>query len=283
MENCYKCGVSEDKMLLYDVVTIEGIQKLCRICSLKEDLPMMNKKCSDEIKEIERKQDVYERISKVSSIDNKRKLNQRNLIVEKQDASLRDLVEKNVCKGLSKSAKPRIDLIRNFHWLIKRYRRVNHLTTKQLAKEIGEAEKTIDLVEQGIVPEGYTLIRKIENRLGVVLIKDEIGDRIRRMEEKNPEQRLVFDPISTRMLTIADLNEIKRKKELESNLQKQEHIEEDSLVQKQEKSKSNKGFFSRLFSGNSEEVAEVGEDNNLSYTNKKDKSKEEIGEILLDD
>ena len=173
MEQCFKCGLGDDKALLYDVITHEGIQKVCRKCSHKEDSPLVKNQDSLELKEFERKQDIYERISRVSGIDNKKKLNQSNLVIENQESSLRDLVEKNVNIGLSKEAKHRDDLVENFHWIIKRTRRIRHFTAKQLAEEIGEVEKTIALAEEGVVPEGYELIKKIERILGVRLIKEE--------------------------------------------------------------------------------------------------------------
>ena len=207
MEQCFKCGIGNDKALLYDVITSDGIQKVCRKCSHKEDAPLMRNKDALELKEFERKQDIYERISRVSGIDNKKKLNKSNLSIEGQDTGLRDLVEKNVNVGLNKDAKPREDLIDNFHWMIKRVRRLTHLTTKQFAEKIGEVEKTIVLAEQGVVPEGYDLIKKIEMALDVRLIKGETPKE----EEAQvvSDKELSFSPYSSEELTIADLKEMK--------------------------------------------------------------------------
>lgn len=208
MESCFKCGVSEEKALLYDTITPEGIQKICRKCSFHEESPIMKNCDALEIKDFERKQDIYERISKVSGIDHRKKLNQKNLALEMQDSSLRDLVEKNVCKGLNKNAKPREDLIKNFHWLIKRYRRLKHLTTKQFAEALREPEKLVLLAEQGIVPEGYDFIKKVEKFLGIALIKEEVYLDLKKKEEK----KLEFDRSVGSELTISDLKEMKEKR-----------------------------------------------------------------------
>jgi len=206
MEQCFKCGITEDKALLYDVITGEGIQKVCRKCSHKEDAPIMRNKDSLELKEFERKQDIYERISRVSGIDNKRKLNPSNLSIKREDVGLRDLVEKNVNVGLNKDAKPREDLIDNFHWVIKRVRRLKHMTAKQFAEKIGEIEKTIILAEQGVVPEGYDLINKIENTLNIRLIKEAARQKVSVVSDK----KLSFNPYSSEELTIADLQAMKK-------------------------------------------------------------------------
>ena len=39
MDECFKCEISESRMLLFEVVTYEGILKICRKCSLKENFP----------------------------------------------------------------------------------------------------------------------------------------------------------------------------------------------------------------------------------------------------
>jgi ribosome-binding protein aMBF1 (putative translation factor) len=209
MDICFRCGISGEKSLLYDAITSEGVQKICRKCSHKESVPLASNKDALELKEFERKQDIYERISRVSGIANNKKLNYDSFVLESQDSGLKDLVEKNVCKGLNKEAKPRADLIRNFHWLIKRYRRLKHLTTKQFAEALGEPEKVIILAEQGVVSEGYDLIRKMERCLGISLIKEELQEKVK---EKEAKDELKFDNFNSQNLTIADLRRLREEK-----------------------------------------------------------------------
>ncbi len=128
--------------------------------------------------------------------------------VEVQDNSLRDLVEKNIGKGLSNEAIVRNDLIKNFHWSLMRARRMKHFTQKQLAEHIHEVEKTIHLAEKGVLPAGYDLVRKLENALEIRLIKPEIVEKI--MVKEN--SMLGFGD-SSKGLTIADLKKIKQNKE----------------------------------------------------------------------
>ena len=219
MVECFRCGIDNEKALLYDAITPGGVEKICRRCSHKESVPLMKNKDLEELKEFERKHDIYDRISRVAGIENKRKLNNVSLEIEEQDSTLRDLVEKNVCNGVNKSAKNRVDLIKNFHWLIKRYRRMKKLTTKQFAEEIGEVEKSIILAEQGVVPTGYDLIRKIELFLNIRLIKPEIVEEMQQkarpvvLDNAGVEEVLDVNSVGSQNLTIADLQEMKNKRE----------------------------------------------------------------------
>ena len=276
MEKCFRCGITDEKALLYDAITVEGIDKVCRKCSHKEEVPLMKNKDIEELKEFEKKQDIYDRISRVAGIDNKRKLNQRSLTLEKQDSSLRDLVEKNVCKGINKEAKPREDLVKNFHWIIKRYRRVRHMTQKQLAFKLGEAEKAVILAEQGVIPEGLDFIKKMENVLGVRLIKPEVVEEMNKKEDNE----LKFDNVSSKVLTIADLQEAKKAKE-EPLMQERvafgdkedvpEFLSEKELQDQEEMVVQ-------------EEVSTISEEPQIEKPNlagKKDLSKEEMDDLIF--
>lgn len=206
MESCLRCGITEEKALLYDAITKEGVKKICRRCSYQESVPFARTKDAEELKGLERKKEVYDRISRAANIDNQKKLNQKSLVLESQEASLKDLVEKNVCKGISKTAKPREDLIRNFHWIIKRQRRIKHMTAKQLGEKIGEIEKVILLAEEGAVPEGYNLIKKIENALEIKLIKDDVYEGLKAQEEKE----ISFENLAKQEITIGELKKKKK-------------------------------------------------------------------------
>jgi len=232
MNNCYRCGVSEEKALLSDAITNEGVKKICRKCSFHEDVPVMRSLTPATVQELEKKHDIYDKVSRVSGIDNKKKLNSRSLKLEQQETTLKDLIEKNVCKGLSKQAKPRNDLVKNFHWILKRQRRLKHLSPAQFAKELGEAEKTILMAEQGVVPEGYDLIHKLESSLNVNLIAAENAPR----RNEIPKE-LKFDRFSTKQVTIGDLKQMNSKPELEKfRLEDEYESEEESFSEAGNKS-----------------------------------------------
>jgi ribosome-binding protein aMBF1 (putative translation factor) len=209
MDECFKCGIPDDRMRLFDAIGDEGIVKICEMCSNREDIPVIRKPTTFQLKESERKQTIYQRLSHAAGIQEKP--------VEKQEKSLRDIVDKNMEEKMEEMvAVPRPDLIDNFHWMLMRARRSRKITQEQLAKEIGESEAAIKMAEKGILPEDdYNLLYKLENFFRISLIQKDTREL---MEEKIPP-RVAFDPATTKTLTIADLQEMKKNKEDSSEVE----------------------------------------------------------------
>ena len=139
----------------------------------------------------------------------------RSVEVQKANLNLKKIVSKNIEQTTSTAKKPRPDLVDNFHWVIMRFRRQKKLTQEQFAKEIDEPLADVIRAEQGILPEkDYILVRKMENSLGIRLIKD----ATLKIENPTPEKLLPkvlkFEPNVTKELTIADLKRIKEQKSL---------------------------------------------------------------------
>ncbi len=131
--------------------------------------------------------------------------------MQNQETTLKDIVDKNFKIQIKKELQSPHDLVNNFHWIIMRARRSKHITREQLAEAIAEPEKAIIMAERGILPEDYyKFLTKIENYLSIKLIKKEFAEKI---EEKPKEIR--FDAMTTKNLTISDLQEMKRKREVE--------------------------------------------------------------------
>src|SRR3989344_607900 len=132
----------------------------------------------------------------------------KSIELQKDDATLRKIVDKNFKKNFSTQRKPRPDLIDNFHWVITRFRRMKKVTQEQLAREISEPVAAIQMAEQGILPEkDYILVKKLENYLGIVLIKEERPMEIQKIEQQDkniPSKTLTFEPHNSKNLTIAD-------------------------------------------------------------------------------
>ncbi len=210
VEECFKCGISEEKVRLFDAISEKGIVKICKECSQLEDMPVINKPTTLQLKESEAKaqsKSVYERLSKMSGFDPKNYV-VNNGGLPQQDVSLRDLVDKNFEREVKEKIEPREDLIHNFHWVIMRARRSKKLTREQLAREIAEAVSAVKMAEQGILPEDdYKLINKLEAFLGIKIRK---AEAIPQLEDK--EKDLSFDPMATKTITISDLKKIKEEK-----------------------------------------------------------------------
>lgn len=203
---CHVCGISYRKERLLEAISGNGIVKICFDCSRKENLPVLRKPTTFQLKESERKPTPIP--FKVQSSFQKPR-------TDLADTELKDLVNKNYISKSNFNKKPRPDLVGNFHWTLMRARRSKKMTIGQLAKEISESEVAIKMAEKGVLPEDdYRLISKLESFLGVKIVKD--------LEKSKKENReievarvLSFDSASMKNLTIDDMKKLKQQRELE--------------------------------------------------------------------
>ena len=211
MEECYKCGISGERARLFDVISSEGLVKMCEKCADEEGLPIVKKPTTYQLKEAERKRTTYERLAKASGMDVNKEKKDFSKKVSQKDVSLRDLADKNFNKGLGKGYKPRKDLIENFHWKIMRARRFKHLSKAKLAERIGESEAAIDMAEKGVLPEDdYRIINKLESFLGIKIIKKEYKE-IAKKQKDSDLKNLDFSSSDTQNVRLADLRKAKKK------------------------------------------------------------------------
>lgn len=232
MAECFNCFISGTKEQLLDGISSEGIVKVCAKCSAEEDIPLVRKPDGFALKESEKRQTVYERLSGVAGINKN-----ENKKPKKQETSLREIVDRNFESSV-KETKPRDDLIDNFHWVIMRMRRLKKVTQEQLGDEIGESGMAIKMAEKGVVPEGYEFIKKLENYFGIRLIKKDFAPKeepkIQVVDSEllgKPEE--IFEEEKSKALTISDLQEMKRKKE-ELVFNKPVSEEEPEFVRKED-------------------------------------------------
>ncbi|MCK4552672.1 hypothetical protein KAT80_00520 [Candidatus Pacearchaeota archaeon] len=234
MNKCFKCGVSGDRALLFDAVSEKGIVKICRKCSFEENIPIIKY-----LKEkTEKRPTVYERLSRLSGIEIKSEKEtppptrmtseDEGLGVYPKGARTSNKVPSGEGKNFSKNVLGSIGeksfgMVDNFHWIIMRARRAKKLTQKQFAETIEESEEAINMAEKGVLPKNdFVLVNKIENYLGI-RIKNESARVVSFDEEVNQvkeeflqnveEDKIKFDDTTTKTLTIADLQEMKKKKE----------------------------------------------------------------------
>ncbi len=201
MSECFKCGVSGDKARLYDAISEHGIVKICSVCNSVEKLPLIQRATTEQIKQSERQQTVREKIAGF-----------RGGLALSREPTLRDLVDKKFKENVSKDIQPRPDLIENFNWIIQRVRRMKHISREQFAKDLGESETSIKMLEEGVLPENDNrLISKVESYLGIILRKP--GVLINPPKELPKEQRILsFDEQTAKKLKISDLREIKKRR-----------------------------------------------------------------------
>ena len=222
---CVSCGITEEKVRLFDAVSGKGVVKMCKECSDREDVPLIKKPTTFQLKEAEAKyhsrENIYNRLSTMAGIkdpyEHRKKVgggeNHRKVVLTQQETSLRELVDKSLKKEARESERiPRENLVDNFHWHIMRTRRSKKLTQEQLAREIGEALSTIKMAEEGILPEDdFRLINKLEGFLSIKIRKDTKNTHLSKQLFQEPAKMLVgFNKKSVGNLTIADLQKMKK-------------------------------------------------------------------------
>jgi ribosome-binding protein aMBF1 (putative translation factor) len=223
---CSVCGVSRKKVRLLDVISSKGIVKICEACSKAEDMPILRRPTTFQLKESEKKPPgIYDMLLSVRR-QKKESLGEPEKKYEKtKTEQLKKIVDRNYEIVVSKEKKLRLDFVDNFHWIIMRTRRLKKLTQEQLAKEISESTAAIKMVEQGILPEDdYRLMNKIGGFLGINLVKD-VSKTTLPGPEKSPAKIIKFDTKTMQNLTIDDLKRIKEQTEkigesLEENQEK---------------------------------------------------------------
>jgi len=253
---CFKCGISSEKVRLFDGVSRDGVVRLCVPCSREESIPIIKKPTTFQLKSSEKKGSVYERLSRASgfgysSKEEFEKAKKEREDLKKEEVTLRSIINKNLkikTQFVSRDNVPRVKLIENFHWIIMRRRRERKLTISQLADSIGESEISIKMIEQGKLPEDdYRLVNKLENYLSIRISKEGADTSripIREEVRKNPLRAFDFRGGEVNDLKIADLQRIKMEKEMRAsswgeesdggNKMEENSIKEESLSEGQE-------------------------------------------------
>lgn len=277
MNECFKCGILGDKALLMDAISDKGIVKICRKCSVDEDIPLIRKPSIMQLKEPEKKQTVYERLSKVAGIKDNVPENRE---LKKQETSLKEIIDKRF-KTRFKETKSHHDLIDNFHWVLMRVRRLRKITPEQLAEKINESPHAIKMAERGVLGEDYLkLIRKLEDYLNVKLIKEEFTPREKKPIEVVDSELLgkpeeIFEIETSRQLTISDLKKIKEKREAGIFEVELSPFEEELIFNESVKDNDDSQEFVKRENSLDEQ------DSNAEVNSEEDLTKEEIDRILF--
>ncbi len=211
---CSICGISDKMRNVSQALAPKGIVFVCDKCAADEGFPRLKKiKLVEPGKE--KQETMYERMARLAGVVPREPQERtRHTMADLQEKSLRKVVDRNYEAKIKSQAlilKPRPDLVDNFHWIIMRVRRVKGLTQKQLAERILEPESAIKMAEQGVVPEGYSLIEKLGRFLKVRLIKERIYSQAQKETQK--PKTFFFDKNVLENLTIADLQRLKKEQE----------------------------------------------------------------------
>ncbi|MBS3070927.1 hypothetical protein J4407_01340 [Candidatus Pacearchaeota archaeon] len=202
MNECYKCGITEDKAVLYDTILPSGVMKVCRKCSFKEDYPVM-KSVASNVNLEKQNTSVYETLKKVSGVNPD--IKPKSFVSDrlKGNESLKNIINTSAQRNFRHSPDLKKSLLDNFHWIILRARRLKHLTQEEFAREIQEPEFIVKSLEEGKISD-QKVIGKVEKYLGVTLRKEE-------KKSDTDEANKDFDVKGMKEFTIADLHELKKK------------------------------------------------------------------------
>lgn len=184
MEKCVRCGINGDDVRLFDAIYDGKMECICERCSIIENIPIIKKPSSSQLKESEKAFGVYDRMKHISGILEDKK--EESFFIEDKLKELDNMPESELPE------REKLNLIEHFHWHIMKQRRKKGLTQEQLASAIGEGLVVIQMIEKGKFPENAEiLLRKLEQFFQVRLKKITETERILIEKQRNPEPVLL--------------------------------------------------------------------------------------------
>lgn len=199
---CFRC--EREVSRLFDSIVEEGIVGLCEDCI--EDVPRVKRPPEFLFEEENNEKSVRERLIVSAGINPEKHkcFEDKEKIVNEQDKELREIVNKRIHNDLSRSLDVSM-LVRNFHWVVMRARRLRKMTVDELAERIAEPKELLVFIERGQVSEkNIDVLKKLELFLGIELFTKEAKD-------KKLNKEVLFDSIFSRAVTVDDLKELKEK------------------------------------------------------------------------
>jgi ribosome-binding protein aMBF1 (putative translation factor) len=201
---CWVCGKNLEDVNYYEAISPKGLIKICEFCNSKENFPVLKKPTDEQIKKSKEIVPFYKKAEFSFKIKEPKNAD------EKINLELKEIVNKNYEKSIIKEKKKYQDLIENFNWEILNARRRKKITREKIAQDLEVPEAAIKFVEQGFLPEDYeTLIRKLENYLGIKLFKEQNKTKeIQKPTEEKNKIPFILDRESIKKLKVSDLKKI---------------------------------------------------------------------------
>jgi ribosome-binding protein aMBF1 (putative translation factor) len=187
MNKCSQCNRSEEEVRLFDgIYGLEDV-RICEKCSLLNNIPIIKRPSSEQLKASERGSGVRERLVHLAGLSHEEK-KERTISEEINE------LEKN--PELEKPEELVFKLVDNFKWEIMTARRRKMLSIKQLAEQLSESESALTMLEKGIVPgDSLSLLEKLEQFFNIKLIKKDYFEKIEeeaRIESMKPREELII-------------------------------------------------------------------------------------------
>tara|TARA_Y100000310_G_scaffold111916_1_gene110348 strand:- start:30546 stop:31619 length:1074 start_codon:yes stop_codon:yes gene_type:complete len=180
VERCVRCDINGDEVRLFDAIYEGRMTNICERCSIIENIPIIKKPDSSQLKDSEQGIGVYSRMKKLSGIKDEKA--EETFFIEDK------LKELNKNPQLEVPQKDKLNLVEHFHWDIMKNRRRKGFSQKQLAESLGESEIVIQMLEKAELPENAEqIIKKLEQFFQVKLKKiSETEKFLQSHEEKEP-------------------------------------------------------------------------------------------------
>lgn len=227
MEFCLRCGRGEEEVRLLDAIYETQIMKICEECALIEDIPIIRRPTTIQLRESHKPYSVYERLKKISGVENKQDEISRiaqDMVSGKFSKDKKQ--EEDKWTRAKRMNKP-LNLIDNFHWKILMERKRKKMTRKELGDVLGESEIAIKMIENKEMPDDADkLISKIEQYFEINLRKG-CAEEVKE-ERKEPVRILKFDYETTKNIKIGDLVKMKQERE---KCSQQESEEKKQIMQ----------------------------------------------------
>src|SRR4030042_1002023 len=179
MERCVRCNVKGDEVRLFDAIYEGRMGNLCERCSIIENIPIIKKPGTSQLRESEKDLKVYNRMKELAGIKD----------FKKEDTFFREdrLRELNEHPNLELPQKDDLNLIDHFHWEIMKNRRRKGLSQKKFAEILGESEIVIQMLEKAQLPEkAGQIIKKIEQFLQIRLTRISDTQKFLQARKRSP-------------------------------------------------------------------------------------------------
>lgn len=198
---CEICGKTEVPLFkgLYD----NRVVFACESCVNIEGILVISKPSAEQLEKAEKRETVRQTMERLSGHYLKRPI--ANIDHDISDRSLEKI------KVMPKAQKAD-ELIDNYNWEIKMARRRKKMSEKDLARATGISLENINRIEQGYLPKDFPImIAKIENTLGIVLLRETNSMKIKfNFPKKNEEN------IDLERMKMERQKELNKRKEMQA-------------------------------------------------------------------
>lgn len=186
VERCVRCRVRSDKIRLYDAIYEGRMSLICERCSIIENVPIIRKPDSEQLKDSEEGEEVYKRMRRIKGLEKS----------DGESSFFREdrLNELNANPELELPENEKLRLIDHFNWEIMKLRRRKGLSQKQLAENISESEIVIQMIEKGKFPENMeNIVKKLEQFFQLRFRKISEIEKIMKLKERQKKDPVLLD------------------------------------------------------------------------------------------